>query len=163
MVAFYRAKDNAEIYKRVLENDDGMWLIDYQHPSSPFKVFVEGISNLTLIPVPDGYLEERHVSQKRRDTRDKRVGIISPLIHDSECIRNRTLRKKVIESLAEKNNMSPRTVQKWYFKYLAWGKTPCIQQKGKGRNNPCPKCKEHPMGNQSVFLQQQKNVAKRSL
>ena len=120
MVRFYSY--GSRLYRFLVSVGNSAWLIDYENPGKPIELSVEVLNTIPLAPVPDDYLDESAVTEKRNATMEKRLALIEPLLYNSIFITDESIRRRSIENIAKTNGISARTVYRFYFGYLAKGK-----------------------------------------
>ena len=119
MVKFVSEKDR--VYKVLIEAEDKIWVIDYDNPCAPRMVKQLAEEQFETIPVPDDYVQERSVSQAVFETASKRYNIIRPLISNNLYVTDSNARRKAIVGIASEVGISKKTLQRWYYSYLAYG------------------------------------------
>lgn len=120
MVKFYSY--GSRLYRFLVSVGNSAWLIDYENPGKPIELSVEVLNTIPLAPVPDDYLDESAVTEKRNATMEKRLALIEPLLYNSIFITDESIRRRSIENIAKTNGISERTVYRFFFGYLAKGK-----------------------------------------
>lgn len=120
MVRFYSY--GSRLYRFLVSVGNSAWLIDYENPGKPIELSVEVLNTIPLAPVPDDYLDESAVTEKRNATMAKRLALIEPLLYNSIFITDESIRRRSIENIAKTNGISERTVYRFFFGYLAKGK-----------------------------------------
>lgn len=107
---------------RVLCEDEvgGAWLIDYNTPGEPVYVSCEIMPMYQRIETPLKYVEQMSGTMLS-EAKEKRLALIRPLLNDPDCIRNRSLRRTVAKTIAEKEKTTARRVLRVYYRYLATG------------------------------------------
>ena len=103
---------NGDIYRVLVQEGDGCWLISYDSPAAPFFVSDMGeYERTTPPPLPDGQLSE---------AAQKRAAIIAPLLVAGDtAITDKAERSKIAHLIAASNTTTPRRVLRLYYRYLA--------------------------------------------
>lgn len=139
MVKFY--EHEGRIYRFLGSTNDMTWVIDYEKPGKPIMLSRNAVNGMKEIPVPDDYIDESDVSKYRNAAMEKRFNLIEPLLNSSVFITNGRMRTLAMETIAKENDLSVRTVCRYYFGYLAKGKrgllpkSRCRRPKGKNDKN----------------------------
>lgn len=129
MLSFYER--NTQIFKKLIDGEQGVWLIDYEQPGSPIFVSYDDMQTMESVPVPEGYAADETLSEKRLKTLEKRLRILAPLICDSRYIFDKKARAEKVHDISMETGISVRTLQKHYYIYLA-----------QGENGICPAAKK---------------------
>lgn len=105
---------NGEIYRALVQEDAGCWLISYNSPAAPFFVSDLGeYQRTTPPPLPEGQLSE---------AAQKRAAIIAPLmVAGDAAITDKAARCKLAHLIAAANDTTPRRVLRLYYRYIATG------------------------------------------
>lgn len=108
---------SGERFKEVLKEEQGSWLISFDHPLEPRFVLSRDIENLMRILPPDEYVkcQEKVPTAGQR----KRMELLKGIVDDSECIGNRKRRNEKMRESARKNHTTVRRLQKLYYRALA--------------------------------------------
>ncbi len=103
---------NGDIYRVLVQEGNGCWLISYDSPAAPFFVSDMGeYERTTPPPLPDGQLSE---------AAQKRAAIIAPLLVAGDtAITDKAERSKIAHLIAASNTTTPRRVLRLYYRYLA--------------------------------------------
>lgn len=110
---------------RVLnETKDGIWIISYTNPASPFFVS----ENLKRIETPSDFVSD--ITAATTAALQKRLELIAPLTEDDLCITNAEHRRQVADNIAAHNKTTRKRVLRLYYRYLATG-SPFIQKQQK--------------------------------
>lgn len=119
MVKFISEKNR--VYKVLAEDGNTLWVIDYENPCAPRMVKQLKEDRFETVPVPDDYVQERYISKAVFDTASKRYDIIRPLISNKLYVTDSNARRKAIVKIAAEAGISEKTLQRWYYSYLAYG------------------------------------------
>lgn len=105
---------HGEIYRVLVQEGSGCWLISYDSPAAPFFVGDMGEYERTTPPLsPDGQLSE---------AAQKRAAIIAPLIVAGDAaITDKANRSKIARLIAAAHSTTPRRVLRLYYRYIATG------------------------------------------
>lgn len=119
MVTYLRYQE--KVFRQVMADSTGIWIVGYENPGAPQIVSYSSLEKVEQIPPPEEQLDESDVSEKREATRKKRYAVIRLLAESNECITNDALRRTLALAAAKKNDISTRTVLRYYYTYLARG------------------------------------------
>ena len=108
-----------KLYRLLKESDGDAWLICWNPISAPFRV--EDVRSLKKVDIPADFLEESEPSEKRMATMLKRLTILEPLMQAPDCIYDVKKRHIIIQDIASCSGISPKTVTRFYFAWLAKG------------------------------------------
>lgn len=121
MVKFIAEK--GRVYKVLADDGNVLWVIDYENPCAPRVVRQDDNEPFETVPVPDDYIQERNVSQALFDTASKRYDILRPMISNNLYIADSNERHKTVAKIAADAGISEKTLQRWYYSYLAYGES----------------------------------------
>lgn len=124
-----------EIFRVLLELEDGSWIISYDTPAVPFFVSLADVTSLERIPTPDSFLAEYN-RQDRSPAEKQRLALIQPLLQDEACITDRETRLRVAKEIAAKSGHSIKKIQRNYYHYLATGTLTTRRKSGVAQRNP---------------------------
>lgn len=105
---------NGALFKVLVLDGPGAWLISYDFPASPFFVGDTDAYQRALPPqLPDSELSA---------AAQKRLELIQPLLDAGDtAVMDKQYRLQVSRGIAERHSTTPRTVLKLYYRYLATG------------------------------------------
>ena len=108
-----------EIFKKVASNsnENGAWLVSYDHPAAPQFITNQALEKMEKISPPKEFLYKEKENATAAET--KRLLLIEPLVEDSQCISDSIIRREKIKEIAKENNTSERRIRNLYFRYLA--------------------------------------------
>ena len=113
---------NGSIYRLLIEQEQGGWLIPYETPGAPvFLMRGEWGKRVAVSAEPD--CPKTKAEQKRLD-------MIRPLTEEHACITDKILRRRMAVRIAEEHHTTSRLVLRLYYTFLAHG---TIQLKRKAR------------------------------
>ena len=113
---------NGSIYRLLIEQEQGGWLIPYETPGAPVFLTRGGWGKRVAVSAePD--CPKTKAEQKRLD-------MIRPLKEERACITDKTLRRRMAVRIAEEHHTTSRRVLRLYYTFLAHG---TIQLKRKAR------------------------------
>lgn len=119
MVIYYQ-KDT-QIYRQLLQINDDVWIININGKTAPIPINQEGLKQFTVIPA-DVILDLDEQVNQGNPLIQKRLSIIHLLIEDTSYIIDKPRRLALAKKIAKENNISIRTVLRYFFAYLARGK-----------------------------------------
>lgn len=108
---------NGEIFKKIASNENGSWMISYDHPISPMFVTNSSLKEMEPVNPPKEFLYKEKERVTAGETR--RLLLIEPLTEDIQCVFDTIIRREKIKKLAEENHTSERRIRNLYFRYLA--------------------------------------------
>lgn len=116
MIRFVQ-RPTGEVYRVLLESEQGLWLISHQEPAAPF--FVTSVEGLERIETPVSFLvTQQHIlSEAER----KRMALIQPLLDDEDCIPDKGHRLKKVKEISASFGTTTKRVLRIYYRYLATG------------------------------------------
>lgn len=105
---------NGALFKVLVLDGPGAWLISYDSPAAPFFVGDMDAYQRTVPPsAQDGELSAAG---------QKRLELIQPLLDAGDtAVMDKQYRLQVSRDIAERHSTTPRTVLKLYYRYLATG------------------------------------------
>ena len=110
-----------EIYKKLLRNEEGEWLISYEQPSAPFFVDRHIVTSYTRIEAPKEYVEAKKRDRIKSKAEIRRLDMINELISQDIYITDKEKRQKIAEELAKKYETTSRRLLRIYYRFLARG------------------------------------------
>ena len=78
-----------EVFRVLLELEEGSWIISYDEPAAPLFVFLADAGSLERIPTPETFLAE-YGRQERSPAETAKLTLIQPLLQDETCIIKRS-------------------------------------------------------------------------
>lgn len=116
MIRFVQ-RPTGEVFRVLLESEQGLWLISHQEPAAP--LFVTSTEGLERIETPASFL----AAQKRFLTQaeERRLVLIRPLVDDGECIIDRGHRLSMVKEISANAKTTTKRVLRIYYRYLATG------------------------------------------
>ncbi len=124
-------------YRVLLQCEEGAWMINCDHPTTP--VFISSIEfdKCVRIEAPDFFTFETDKKQQMSKAVLNRIELIRPLLHDERYIVDRHLRRDKIIEIAQQKHTTERRILSLYCKYLARGSLqPISKPKPVSRNTP---------------------------
>lgn len=117
MVKFY--EDENATY-RLLAKENGIWLINVSGKTAPVCISKEVFAQMHEVPA-DEVIPPHTPPQWVREEANKRVEIIKPLTESEQCIVDPVKRANISNQIAKEQEISSRTVYRYYYSYLAKG------------------------------------------
>ena len=75
--------DGQDTFRVLKETEDGVWVIRYDNPNTPFILSWPAMSTqMQDVEIPDDFLDESEFSPHIRKALEKRMKLIAPLIED---------------------------------------------------------------------------------
>lgn len=109
-------KITGEIYREILSQEDGTWIISYDYPQSPVFISANQIMNYRKVAAPKQYLYMNSQEYKMSDAEKERLELIGPLIERDESIFDKRFRAETAKRIANENNTTQRRIIKIYYK-----------------------------------------------
>lgn len=109
-----------EVFRVLLESEEGSWIIAHNTPSAPFFVGLADSANLERIPTPDSFQAEYN-RQDRSLAEERRLALIQPLLQDEVCITDRETCLRVVKEIAVNSGATMKRILRVYYRYLATG------------------------------------------
>lgn len=114
-------KDSSGVYRVLLDDGGGMWLISYGSPLAPIFVAEKDRWQFERIPTPADY--EGHSDKVISFAQAERMALIRPLLDGgNQAITNKAYRLAEAKRIAEEHDTTPRRVLRLYYRYLATGR-----------------------------------------
>lgn len=112
----------------LLRDETGAWVIRQDGKTQPCYISNEAMGEVVPIanPLQQG---NEDISSKREKTKKKRLKMIQSLINDQRCIWDAKYRKKMISDSSKENDISERTMTRYYLAYLAQGEEGLLPEK----------------------------------
>ena len=105
-------------FRVLLEEENGNWLICYDEPAAPFFVSKEEMGQYQRAQTPRGFEPDAAV---RTSAEQERLDLLQPLLENEICIRDKTLRKTVAQTIAQTYHTTTKRIISLYYRYLATG------------------------------------------
>ena len=119
MVVYFERGET--IYRRLVADDAGIWVIAYLNPKAPFRIsHQEAIAIQRILP-PEDMRTIDPPGKKAMEAKEKRLQTLMPLIEDDGYIVSSKRRNAVVKAIAGQCGLTERTVFQWYYDYLAGG------------------------------------------
>ena len=103
------------IYRVLIEERNGYWLIDCDSPSPPF--FEADCGRYTRVPTPESWMTEQATPAQ-----EARLRMIQPLLDCKDCISDKALRYRMASESARQHQTTTRRILRLYYRYLATGR-----------------------------------------
>ena len=110
------------IYRVLIEELNGYWLIDCDTPSPPF--FEADCAKYDRVPTPENWMTEQTTPAQAA-----RLHMIQPLLDCDDCISDKALRYRMAAESAQQHQTTTRRILRLYYRYLATGRL--IQKRAK--------------------------------
>ena len=110
------------IYRVLIEERNGYWLIDCDSPSPPF--FEADCGKYTRVPTPESWMTEQTTPAQKA-----RLRMIQPLLECDDCIADKSMRYWMAAEAAQQHQTTTRRILRLYYRYLATGQL--IQKRAK--------------------------------
>ena len=110
------------IYRVLIEELNGYWLIDCDTPSPPF--FEADCAKYDRVPTPESWMTEQTTPAQAA-----RLHMIQPLLDCDDCISDKALRYRMAAESAQQHQTTTRRILRLYYRYLATGRL--IQKRAK--------------------------------
>lgn len=117
MVMFYG--DENSTYRLLIKEPD-IWLINVNGESAPISVSEEVLGQMNEVPA-DSVIPPYTPPKWIRKEGERRIEIIKPLIESEQCIIDSDKRVEISNLIAQEHGISTRTVNRYYYSYLAKG------------------------------------------
>lgn len=108
---------SGDVYREVLKESDGAWIVSYENPASPKFVSADELKNHERIEPPAEYL--RFMEKEATDGQKKRLDLILELLDNERYICDRQVRNRKIKEIAEREGTTAKRLQKLFYRYLA--------------------------------------------
>lgn len=116
MIRFVQ-RPTGEVFRVLLESEQGLWLISHQEPAAP--LFVTSAEGLERIETPASFLEARQYALSEAER--KRLALIQPLVDDEQCITDKSHRLKKVKETSASAGTTTKRVLRIFYRYLARG------------------------------------------
>ena len=103
------------IYRVLIEERNGYWLIDCDSPSPPF--FEADCGRYTRVPTPESWMTEQATPAQ-----EARLRMIQPLLDCNDCVSDKALRYRMAAESAQQHQTTTRRILRLYYRYLATGR-----------------------------------------
>ena len=108
---------SGDIYREILKEEDGAWLISYENPTRPKFVLEPNLRSYKSVGPPDEFL--KYIEKELTNGQKKRLDIIEELVENKVYISDKQMRKLKIKNIAQREGTTIKRVQKLYYQYLA--------------------------------------------
>jgi hypothetical protein len=108
---------SGEIYREILKEECGSWLISYENPVSPKFVLEHELRTYKRIEPPMDYL--RLTEKEPTDGQLKRLDLIEELVENTIYISDKQMRNQKIKDIANREGTTVRRIQKLFYRQLA--------------------------------------------
>lgn len=116
---FYQSIESGSVFNSLIEDEAGVWMISYERPAAPFFVSWRLIeAQYERAQTPQQYVEyaNRTIYNKAQE---RRLNIISSLLADECCIKDKSLRKRKVREASISHGVIEKAVYRIYYRYLA--------------------------------------------
>lgn len=124
-----------EVFRVLLELEEGSWIISYDEPAAPLFVFLADAGSLERIPTPETFLAE-YGRQERSPAETAKLTLIQPLLQDETCIIDRVARLRIAKEVSAESGYSTKTILKNYYRYLSTGTLTARRKPSVPQRNP---------------------------
>lgn len=124
-----------EVFRVLLELEEGSWIISYDEPAAPLFVFLADAGSLERIPTPETFLAE-YGRQERSPAETAKLALIQPLLQDATCIIDRVARLRIAKEVSAESGHSQKMILKNYYRYLATGTLTTRRKPSVPQRNP---------------------------
>lgn len=108
------------VYRLLIQEPEGCWLISWEHPSAPFYISDLNLSEFEKTLPPKDFKEDVRVDLSQ--SQKKKLELIEPLLRDSRCIKDKNFRNELAARIASEQHTTSRRVLRLYYRYLATGR-----------------------------------------
>lgn len=133
MVICYQRE--SKIYRQLLQDDDCAWIIEIEGNTAPMQISNEVLRQFEVIPA-NSVLDLDELQNKENPHIQKRFNLILPLTKKDIYIISKSKRLALAKEIAQQNNLSTRTILRYYFAYLAKGIAGLMPAKRKIKARP---------------------------
>ena len=110
---------SGEVFKVVLKENNGAWLVSYENPCMPKFVSEQELRAYPIIEPPEEYLKYIDKQKNLTDGQRKRLHIIAELVDSEIYITDKKIRNQKVKEIADREQTTVRRIQKLYFRHLA--------------------------------------------
>ena len=110
---------SGEVFKVVLKENNGAWLVAYENPCMPKFVSEQELRAYPIIEPPEEYLKYIDKQKNLTDGQRKRLHIIAELVDSEIYITDKKIRNQKVKEIADREQTTVRRIQKLYFRHLA--------------------------------------------
>lgn len=110
---------SGEVFKVVLKENNGAWLVSYENPCTPKFVSEQELRAYPIIEPPEEYLKYIDKQKNLTDGQRKRLHIIAELVDSEIYITNKKIRNQKVKEIADREQTTVKRIQKLYFRHLA--------------------------------------------
>ena len=116
------AERNGEVFRVLLQEGEGAWLISCQTPAAPF--FAAQVAVFTPYAASSSHEASSLIASSNPESpaQAKRLRLIQPLLDETRCITDRAFRSSLARETARQNGTTSRRILRLYYRYLATGK-----------------------------------------
>lgn len=127
MVKFISYKE--KLYRVLLECEAGTWVSSWDSVSAPIRI--GDTSDFSPEKIPSEFIDEVSTGSKREARMESRLDMIRPLLEEPIYIQDASLRAVKMREIANEHGVSEKTIQRYYFAYLARGQNGLLPKKRK--------------------------------
>lgn len=110
---------SGEVFKVVLKENNGAWLVSYENPCTPKFVSEQELKTYPIIEPPQEYLKYIDKQKNPTDGQKKRLSMIAELVDSEIYITDKKIRNQKIKEIAEREQATVKRIQRLYFRHLA--------------------------------------------
>lgn len=107
------------VYRLLIEEMEGSWLISYSSPATPFFVAFDHLCQFSRIPAPGLCLQ----TERQTPAQKARLELIQPLLDVPACITDKAARMRLALVQSREHGTTVRRILQLYYRYLATGRT----------------------------------------
>ena len=116
---FYQSIESGSLFNSLIEDEAGVWMISYDRPAAPFFVSWRIMeAQYERAQTPRQY-EEYTSRTNYNKAQKRRLNIISNLLADERCIKDKSLRKRKVREASVEHGVTEKAVYRVYYRYLA--------------------------------------------
>lgn len=122
---------DGEVFRVVQETSEGGYLVSCEQPNGVRFVAADSLQTALRVEAPSVCNECIQLMKNPTDAVKTRMCLIKPLLEETSCVSNKSLRKGLAREAAGKNQTTDRRILRLYYRYLALGApmVPKIQKK----------------------------------
>lgn len=98
-------------YRVLLQCEEGAWMINCDHPTTPVFISAIEFGKCVRIEAPDFFTFETDKKQQLSKAVLNRIELIRPLLHDERYIVDKHLRRDKIIEIAQRKHTTGRSTQ----------------------------------------------------
>lgn len=110
---------SGEVFKVVLKENNGAWIVSYENPCTPKFVSEQELKTYPIIEPPQEYLKYIDKQKNPTDGQKKRLNMIVELVDSEIYITDKKIRNQKIKEIAEREQATVKRIQRLYFRHLA--------------------------------------------